>query len=79
LKDEGCDNCEKGNGMYAECVYIPGKYGGACGNCKRGDRGAWCSVCDRDRSAKDEQDAELEEADQTRERKMPLKGRGLRE
>jgi len=66
-KDKGYDNCEKGNKMYTECAYIPRKYTRACGNYKKGDRGAQCSVQDRYEKAKDKQDAELEEADQTRE------------
>ena len=65
--------------MYAVCAHISGKYGGACGNCKRGDRGALCLVRDADGSTKDERDAKLDKADQTGERKMPLKERGLRQ
>ena len=65
--------------MYIDCVYLSRKYSRAYRNYKRGDRGAQCSVQDIDSSTKDKQDAKLNKADQTRECRMLLKERGLKE
>jgi hypothetical protein len=48
-QDKRCENCKKGNGMYAECIYVPRtgdkKFGGlegACGNCWRAGKQKEC-------------------------------------
>ena len=46
--------------MYAYCVQLSGEYGGACGNCKRGDRGAKCDIWDIDGNTQADCDKEKE-------------------
>ncbi len=45
---EECESCQKGNSMYAQCIRLDSDFGGACGNCKRGDRGYLCTIRDVD-------------------------------
>ena len=46
--------------MYAHCIRLPSEYRGACGNCKRGDRGAKCDVQDIDGNTRADHDEEKE-------------------
>jgi Protein of unknown function (DUF3716) len=39
-----CKHCEDGRGHYRGCYTLRGLFGGACGNCKRGDRGGDCGL-----------------------------------
>ena len=39
-----CDYCTDSKGIYSECRAIRGWFSDACGNCKRNDHGARCSV-----------------------------------
>ena len=61
VKEEDiCKTYKKGNGMYTHCIRLPGHFGGACGNCKRRDRGAKCTTQDIDRNTKLDRDNEIE-------------------
>ncbi|KAK4654415.1 hypothetical protein QC762_403925 [Podospora pseudocomata] len=34
IAPEPCDRCREGQGRFAECVVMPGKFKGACANCR---------------------------------------------
>jgi hypothetical protein len=44
-----CSKCKDDNGIYTRCIKLKGFCGGACGNCKRQDKGSTCEVRDTDK------------------------------
>jgi hypothetical protein len=44
-----CKKCTNEQGIFIGCVKLEGHYGGACGNCKKQDKGANCEVRDVDK------------------------------
>jgi Protein of unknown function (DUF3716) len=73
---EECEGCRKGNGMYAQCIRLPSEYGGACGNCKRGDRGARCTCRDLEPGTRDDVDDEPELVKRPESRREGLRAKG---
>ncbi len=54
------ENCQKGNGMYAQCIRLDSDFRGVCGNCKQGDQGYLCTIRDVDRKLKLDNDKDNE-------------------
>lgn len=43
--EEPCLPCGRGNGIFAQCIVVPGQFDGACGSCRYNARHAQCSLC----------------------------------
>jgi hypothetical protein len=41
-----CKKCKNNQGIFKGCVKLEGHFGGACGNCKKQDKGADCKARD---------------------------------
>ncbi|KAK4665677.1 hypothetical protein QC763_403925 [Podospora pseudopauciseta] len=41
IAPEPCDRCREGQGRFAECVVMPGKFKGACTNCRWAAKDSW--------------------------------------
>jgi len=72
-EDIECDTCKRGNGIYAHCIQLSKEFGGACGNCKRGDRGARCTIRDIDGNTKLDRDEEIEMVERPKSRRAGLR------
>jgi hypothetical protein len=47
-----CTNCTEGKGIFVECRTLKGLADGACGNCKKRDHSARCSLSNGFKAAK---------------------------
>ena len=45
IREEPCVSCDKGKGIFAQCIVVPGEFGGACGSCRYNRKQAKCSLC----------------------------------
>lgn len=43
--EEPCQPCGRGNGIFAQCIVVPGQFDGACGSCRYNSKHARCSLC----------------------------------
>src|SRR5271163_4451544 len=44
LAGSACSHCDRGFGVWGECVVVAGEFGGSCCNCHFGSEGARCSL-----------------------------------
>jgi hypothetical protein len=72
-EDEECDNYKKGNGLYTNYARLLEEFEGVYKNCKRGDRGAQCTIRDVDGNTKVDKDEELEMVDRLKSRRARLR------
>lgn len=42
--EEPCVPCGKGLGIFAQCIVVPGQFGGACGSCRYNMKNAQCNL-----------------------------------
>ena len=70
-----CEYCESEGGIYRECRALEGWFGNACGNCKRNDWGARCTLSDTYKQ--DREDHKKEEELKRKEVKTTRAGRTI--
>jgi len=57
--EQPCTNCAEGKGVFVDCRVFKGLFDGACGNCKKRDHGARCSLSNAFKKAAEEREKAL--------------------